>query len=106
MTFWDAYKPGRRTVNPALLWEYNLSSFDWEKGAPVYVARVIERGWPEDWFAAFDVYGGVEQFRERIKQAAYMSDRDMSFVCLQFNLKKEDLQCYARKRSRKALFDF
>jgi hypothetical protein len=35
-------------INPALLWEYNLSDFDYQQMRNVVVQRVIERGWPND----------------------------------------------------------
>lgn len=37
-------------LNPKLLWEFNLSDLDYNEMLNVVVQRVIERGWPEDWY--------------------------------------------------------
>jgi hypothetical protein len=102
MTIFDDYKDnkGRNAVSPTLLWEYDLAQFDWQRSRKIVVQRIIERGWLKDYFAAFDLYGGIEGFREIIKEVPSLSARDMNFVCTVFNLKKEELRCYTRKLSR------
>ena len=58
MTLFDEYKeyPGDVTISPSLLWEYDLSHFDWWKSRKIVVQRVIERGWLKDFYAAFNLY--------------------------------------------------
>ena len=89
MTIFDEYKTytGDSSISPSLLWEYDLSHFDWWKSRNIVVQRVIERGWLKEFYAAFNLYGGL-------------SPRDMNFVCIVFNLEKEELKCYTRKLSR------
>jgi len=49
--YFDNYKDfPDATLIPALLWEYNLSDFDYRGMRNVVVQRVIERGWPKDWY--------------------------------------------------------
>lgn len=102
MTIFDNYPKyaGKCEVSPALLWEYDLSTFDWWKSRKIVVQRVIERGWLTDFYAALNMYGGIEGFREIIKEVPSLSPRDISFVCVVFNLKKEELRCYTRMLSR------
>ena len=102
MTIFDEYKTytGDTSISSSLLWEYDLSHFDWWKSRKVVVQRVIEGGWLKDFYAAFKLYGGIEGFREIIKEVPNLSSRDMNFVCIAFNLKKEELKCYTRKLSR------
>ena len=88
------------TVSRRLLWEYDLSHFDWQDMRVVVMQRIIERGTTDDLYAAIRMYGGIENVREIIKQIPVLSDKDMNFVCNFFNLKKEDLKCYTRKLSR------
>lgn len=52
------------------------------------VQRILERGWLKDFYAAFNIYGGIEGFREIVKEVPYLSPRDINFVCIAFNLKK------------------
>ena len=105
MTIFDEYKTytGDSSISPSLLWEYDLSHFDWWKSRKIVVQRVIERGWLKDFYAAFNLYGGIEGFREIIKELPSLSPRDMNFVCIVFNLEKEELKCYTRKLSRETL---
>ena len=102
MTIFDEDKTytGDSSISPSLLWEYDLSHFDWWKSRKIVVQRVIERGWLKDFYAAFNLYGGIEGFREIIKELPSLSPRDMNFVCIVFNLEKEELKCYTRKLSR------
>lgn len=104
MTIFDEWeKYPNCEISPSLLWEYDLSDFDWWKSHKIVVQRVIERGWPKDFYAAFRLYGGIEGFREIVKEVPSLSPRDMNFVCNCFNLKREDLKCYTRKKSREQL---
>ena len=93
------------SVSPTLLWEYDLSDFDWWKSRKIVVQRILERGWLKDFYAAFNIYGGIEGFREIVKDVPYLSPRDINFVCIAFNLKKEELRCYTRKLLREQLLN-
>ena len=65
MTIFDEYKTytGEVSISPSLLWEYDLSCFDWWKSRKIVVQRIIERGWLKDFYAAFKLYGGIEGFQ-------------------------------------------
>ena len=51
MTIFDDYRKCEEAcaVSPSLLWEYDLSDFDWWKSRKVVVQRVLERGVPALW---------------------------------------------------------
>ena len=93
MVILDNYTQNKHRLNPALLWEYNLQEFDWQSSRTLVVQRVIELGCPEDYYAAFDIYGGTSGFREAIKSIPYLSPIDINFFWLAFKLKKEELRC-------------
>lgn len=96
---WDKkYKDSK--ISKTLLWEYDLSKFDWHDMRVVVVQRIIERGWMSDFYAGINLYGGLDNFREIIKDIPVLSDIDTAFVCNVFHLKKEELKCYTRKHSR------
>ena len=106
MAIFDDYKKyGACSVSPSLFWEYDLSDFDWWKSRKIVVQRILERGWLEDYYTGFNLYGGIEGFREIIKEIPFLSPRDMNFACIVFDLKKEDLKCYTRKLSRERLLN-
>ncbi len=101
---WEEHK--ENTIKPSLLWEYNLENFDWHKNRGIVVQRVIERGWYSDWYAAINLYGGLENFIEIIKnKVPSLNAKDLNYVCIGFNLKKEDLKCYRRKQYREKLLN-
>lgn len=57
MLFSDYKKHNFKEVNPKLLWEYDLSDFDYQDMRNIVVQRVIERGWPDDFYAILNLYG-------------------------------------------------
>lgn len=94
---------GRREINPGLLWEYRLDNFDWQKYRKTVVERVISMGRLSDWYAAFDLYGGIRGFRKIARdEVVDISPRDLNFVCHAFNIKMEDTRCYKQAQLRKA----
>mgnify|MGYP003328552444 CR=1 FL=1 len=88
-------------INPSLLWEYDLSKFDYGQMRSVVVQRVVERGWPDDWYAALNMYG-LEEFRNIVKGLPYLNDKDMNFVSIVFEIPLEELKCYMKKQSQPA----
>lgn len=107
MLFFDDWKEKSKTaeISPTLLWEYDLTRFDWQKMSIVVMQRIIERGWIKDFYVAIRLYGGVENVKEIIRNIPMLSEKDMSFVCAVFGLKKEDLKCYTRKLLREKLLN-
>ena len=89
-----------------LLWDIDTSKMtddDLQRMKLLVVQRVIELGRESDYYAIFKLYGGPKGVREIIKQIRSMFNPiDEAFVRTVFNLKKEDLICYERKRLREA----
>ncbi len=100
------YIPGNHKINPSLLWEYDISNFDWDKSKIIVAQRVIELGSPNDYYAAFDLYGGIAEFKEIVKKIPYLNSLDMHFVCVIFDLKKEELRCYKKQPSSYPLWNY
>ncbi len=59
-------------LDPGLLWEYDLSRFDYLKMSNIVVQRVVERGMPEDWYAALNLYG-KDGMKEAIRALPYLN---------------------------------
>jgi hypothetical protein len=83
-------------LNPHLLWEYDLSNFDFNKMRHIVIHRVVERGWPEDWYFILNRYG-VEEVKTTIKNLTYLNDKDMIFVSHQFSIPLTSMKCYEKK---------
>jgi hypothetical protein len=99
MFFDKYYKHKDSKINPSLLWEYDLINFDYITMRELVVQRVVERGWPEDWFAILNLYG-VDGTIEAIKNIPYLNDKDMQFVSTVFQIPLYQLRCYEKRRSR------
>jgi len=101
---WEERIKDNPQVSKWLLWDVNttnLTDEDWQRMKLFVVERVVRLGKESDWYAIFKLYGGPEGVREIIKQIrSILEPRNESFVRTVFNLKKEDLICYERKRLR------
>ena len=102
---WSDWKEKLETntqIPKKLLWDVDLKNFYVQKNKKLVVQRVIEYGLPEDYYTLFNLYGGIAGVRQIIKEIPYFRyPQDISFVCIAFNLKKEDLECYKRQQLRK-----
>ncbi len=98
MPFEDYFNHKNAEVRPTLLWEYDLSNFDWQQMRNEVVQRVLERGRMDDFYAILNLYG-VEGVKAALREIPYMNDKDMNFACVAFDLRKEELKCYTRKQS-------
>ena len=79
-------------INPCLLWEYDLSGFDYQQMRNVVVQRVVERGCPDDWYAALNLYG-VNGMKDVIKVLPYLNDKDMNFVSVLIEIPLSEMKC-------------
>lgn len=84
-------------INPALLWEYNLEEFNFTQMKDVVIQRVIERGWPSDFYFILNYYG-LETVKKTIETIPYLSDRDMHFVSTLFNIPLNFMKCFEKKQ--------
>lgn len=41
-TIFSNYHPNGNHINPSLLWEYDTSTFDWQRSKTIVVQRVVE----------------------------------------------------------------
>lgn len=95
MYFSDHKQHPLATIRPTLLWEYDLSGFDYQDMRTIVVQRVIERGWPDDFFAILNLYG-EQGVREAIRNIPTINMVDMNFVHVVFDLPPTELRSYGR----------
>lgn len=98
MYFDDFAQHPEARMNPRLLWDYDISRIDFDAMRNVVVQRVIERGWPQDWYFMLNRYG-IEGVKSAIKEIAYLNDKDLNFVSHQFGIPITSMKCYEKKRS-------
>jgi hypothetical protein len=97
----DYKKHPEAKINPTLLWEYDLADFDYQQMRNIIVQRVIERGWPRDWWAALNMYG-ENGMKEAIKSLPYLNDKDINFVSKAFKIPLLEMMCSEKKKSRRS----
>lgn len=98
--FFDDYKKyANAKLDPALLWEYDISAIDFHKMRELVVQRVIERGWKNDWYFILNYYS-VEGVKEAIKKIPYLNDKDRNFARILFRIPTSEMKCYEQKQSR------
>lgn len=83
-----------------LFWDWRYDAIDWQELYPSIIARVIERGTPEEWQELIRFYGYDKVVQALTKEILYLQDYAIDKVVNYFHLQKEDLVCYARKQSR------
>lgn len=65
-------------INQALLWEYDLETFNYQKSYKIVIERVLERGNLEEWKEMVSLYSR-EQILETIDWSAQLDKRDKEF---------------------------
>jgi len=65
-------------INSALLWEYDLETFNYIKSYKIVIERVLERGTLPQWREMVSIYSR-KQIEETIEWSAQLDNRDKSF---------------------------
>ncbi len=66
-------------INDALLWEYDLSTFSYDKSYKIVIERVLQMGNLEEWRNMVNYYKR-EQILETIEWSAQLDERDKEFA--------------------------
>ena len=65
-------------INPALLWEYDLDTFNYEKSYKIVIERILQMGNLEEWRNMIKFYTKA-QILETIAWSAQLDQRDKDF---------------------------
>lgn len=91
----------RPNLPNVLFWDWDLKKTDWRGAYRSVIARVLERRTRQDWQELVHFYGEAQVINALKTDIKYLPDYIIDDVCGYFNLKKEELACYAHKQSRK-----
>ena len=83
-----------------LFWEFRYDDIEWKAEYLTVIARIIERGTPEEWAEMIRFYGGVKVIHALKEEIKFLADYAIEEVCAYFPLRKEELLWYTRKLSR------
>ena len=65
-------------INPALLWEYDLETFNYVKSCKIVIERVLQRGNLNEWLEVVQLYTR-EQILETIEWSAQLDRKEKEF---------------------------
>jgi hypothetical protein len=65
-------------INTALLWEYDLETFNYDKSYKIVIERILQMGNLEEWRNMVNYYSR-EQILETIEWSAQLDKRDKDF---------------------------
>ena len=65
-------------INPALLWEYDLATFNYEKSYKIVIERVLQLGNLKEWRNMVGYYS-TQQILDTIEWSAQLDERDKVF---------------------------
>ena len=85
-TIFKDYVPGNRQISETLIWDVDKGSFDAKKSANFIVERVLERGDIEDYYALFDIFGGLEPVRAIVSRIKKLNPLCENFARATFRL--------------------
>ncbi|MEO5592583.1 MAG: hypothetical protein ABIR15_22190 [Chitinophagaceae bacterium] len=88
-------------LDKGLFWDWQYDAIDWKLSYRSIIERVLEREIKEEWEEIICFYGSpviVKALKEEIK---CLPDHTIDEVGNYFNIRKEEMACYARKQLRK-----
>ena len=65
-------------INPTLLWEYDLETFNYVKSYKIVIERVLQRGNLNEWLEVVQLYTR-EQILETIEWSAQLDRKEKEF---------------------------
>ena len=65
-------------INPTLLWEYDLETFNYVKSYKIVIKRVLQRGNLNEWLEVVQLYTR-EQILETIEWSAQLDRKEKEF---------------------------
>ena len=84
-----------------LFWDTRFDELNWQKAYRTVISRVLERGTYAEWEELVRFYGRQTIIDALKNDITYLPDHPIEAICTYFNLKYEELACYAKKQSRK-----
>ena len=71
--------PTPTIINPALLWEYDLATFNYDKSFKIVIERILQMGNLDEW-RNMVAYYPKSKILETIEWSAQLEERDKAFA--------------------------
>ncbi len=89
------------SLRPELFWDLDINTLNEETHKNYIIQQVLNYGTIKE-FASILHYYPSKTIKQAIKQAGYLDPKTFAFVLFYFNLDKNDLKCYTKKRLSQA----
>ncbi|MDZ4204203.1 MAG: hypothetical protein U1C46_05235 [Bacteroidales bacterium] len=84
-------------VRKALFWDMDLKSMDEQTHKTYIIQQVLNYGTLDEFVAILHYYG-ADSIKQSSKEVGYFDPKTFSFVTTFFNLDKNEMKCYTKKR--------
>ncbi|MDR2968764.1 MAG: hypothetical protein LBV32_04060 [Tannerellaceae bacterium] len=94
-------------IRLSLLWDCDMKGFDWNESRSAVVERVVKLGVMSDFYAAFRLYGGLDNFIKILRdEVRGLNRQDISFVKAVFHLNEDELHSVKKAKEREIALGF
>lgn len=90
----------RPNLEPKWFWDFDYEKIDWQASYKTIIARIIERGKQEQWEELVRFYGEDKVVGALKNEIVFLPDYAIEEACRYFPVKKQEMLCYTRKRSK------
>ena len=88
----------RPNISRTAFWDVDFDQIDFKRNDLFVMEKVANYGtWPD--FIQMVRFYGNEHFKQRITSSAYLKKDVLNFLCVVFDLDKNDFICYKRRQS-------
>ncbi|MHA4741078.1 DUF6922 domain-containing protein [Dyadobacter sp. MSC1_007] len=88
-------RPG---ISTTAFWDVDFTTIDFEKNDLFVMEKIANYGTWDDFVNIVRFYG-VDRFKLRIIESAYLKKDVLNFLCVIFDLDQKDFKCYTRRQS-------
>lgn len=92
-------------ISKKLFWDIELSNFDNNRNKRLIIERVISMGDLLDIKEVIQFYG-VETIKQEIIKAGYLDNKTLAWVSNFLNIPKTKFQCFIKKQSNQAHWNY
>lgn len=88
----------RPNLPKVLFWDFDFDKLDWNRSYKTIIERVLDKGNASEWEETIAFYGRDYVIHALKHEINYLSEMTLDAVCSYFQLEKEELKCYSKKK--------
>jgi hypothetical protein len=92
-------------LSKSLFWDVDPQTIDTQKHAPYIIEKVITLGTMQDFIIVKNLYG-KSKIKKTVKKLRFLTDRDLNFCSIYFNLPITEFRCYITKQLNQSHWNY